>query len=198
MPFTVAILVTILGYTWLLEPRGVRVVVPAVIVVSLTVWNGLRSGVWGWSPKALLPATRAAAVFTVAAVLVVLGIGMALGTLHHQGASVRDLAVLIPWGTGQQWVLQTLVLREARGLISQKTSIIVAAALFAVVHAPNPLLMTVTFAGALGWCAIYTRHPNILPLGVSHAVATIALLYSLDASLTGHLRIGDAYLRVTR
>src|SRR5262245_40659824 len=180
MPFTVAILVTILGYTWLLEPRGVRVVVPAVIVVSLTVWNGLRSGVWGWSPKALLPATRAAAVFTVAAVLVVLGIGMALGTLHHQGASVRDLAVLIPWGTGQQWVLQTLVLREARGLISQKTSIIVAAALFAVVHAPNPLLMTVTFAGALGWCAIYTRHPNILPLGVSHAVATIALLYSFD------------------
>src|SRR5262249_51853475 len=106
--------------------------------------------------------------------------------------------VLIPWGTAQQWVLQTVVLREARGITSQKTSVLVAATLFAVVHAPNPLLMAMTFAGALGWCAIYTRYPNILPLGVSHALATIALLYSFDAHLTGHLRIGQAYLRVTR
>jgi membrane protease YdiL (CAAX protease family) len=198
MRFTVAILVTILGYTWFLEPRGVRVSVPAVIVVSITVLNGLRSGVWGLSPKAFLPASRAAALFTLAGVSVVLGVGLLLGTLHHQGASVRDLVLLIPWGTAQQWVLQTLVLREARGLTSRKSSIIVASVLFAVIHAPNPLLMTLTFAGALGWCAIYTRYPNILPLGVSHAVATIALLYSFDANLTGHLRIGHAYLRVMR
>jgi hypothetical protein len=198
MPFTVAILVTILGYTWFLEPHGVRVGVAAVIVVTITVLNGLRSGVWGLSPKALLPATRAAAFFTLAGVLVVLGIGRALGTLHHQGASLRELAVLIPWGTAQQWVLQTVVLREARRVTSRNKSIIVASALFAVVHAPNPLLMIMTFAGAFGWCAIYARHPNILPLGVSHAIATIALLYSFDANLTGHLRIGDAYLRVTR
>jgi hypothetical protein len=198
MPFTIALLVTILGYTWFLEPRGIRVLVPAVIIVSITLLNGLRSGVWGLSPKALLPAARAAALFTVAGVSVVLGIGLMLGTLHHQGASVRDLALLIPWGTGQQWALQTLVLREARGLTSRKKSIIVAAALFAVVHAPNPLLMTMTFVGALGWCAIYARFPNVVPLGVSHAVATIALLYSFDANLTGHLRIGQAYLRITR
>jgi len=198
MRFTMAILVTILGYTWLLEPRGVRVSVPAVIIVLITMLNGLRSGVWGLSPKALLPAARAAALFTTVAVSVVLGIGVMLGTIHHQGASLRELAFLIPWGTAQQWVLQTVVLREARSLASRKKSIIVASALFAVVHAPNPLLMTMTFAGALGWCAIYTRYPNILPLGVSHAVATIALLYSFDANLTGHLRIGQAYLRVTR
>lgn len=198
MRFTLAILVTILGYTWFLEPHGVHVSVPAVIVVAITVLNGLRSGVWGLSPKALLPAARAAALFTTAAVSVVLGIGVVLGTIHHQGASLRELAFLIPWGTAQQWVLQTVVLREVRGLTSRKKSVIVASALFAVVHAPNPLLMTMTFAGALGWCAIFARYPNILPLGVSHAIATIALLYAFDANLTGHLRIGQAYLRVTR
>lgn len=168
------------------------------MVVAITVLKGLRSGVWGLCPKALLPAVRSAALFTAAAVSVVLAVGLVLGTLHHQGAPLRDLAFLIPWGTAQQWVLQTLVLPEARDLTSRKRSIIVAAALFAVVHAPNPLLMTMTFAGALGWCAIYARHPNILPLGVSQAIATIALLYSFDANLTGHLRIGQAYLRVTR
>ena len=198
MPFTLAILATILGYTWVLEPRGVHVGVPAVIVVSITVLNGLRSGVWGLSPKALLPASRAAALFTVPAALVVLGAGMSLGTLHDQAASLRDVAVLISWGTAQQWVLQTVVLREARGLTSPRKSIVVAAALFAVVHAPNPLLLTMTFAGALGWCAIFARHPNILPLGVSHAIATLALLYAFDDNLTGHLRIGYAYLQLAR
>ena len=198
MPFTLAILATILGYTWVLEPRGVHVGVPAVIVVSITALNGLRSGVWGLSPKALLPASRAAALFTVAAGLVVLGAGMALGTLHDRGASLRDLAVLIPWGTAQQWVLQTVVLREARAPASPKKGIIVAAALFAIVHAPNPLLLMMTFAAALGWCAIFARHPNILPLGVSHAIVTLALLYAFDDNLTGHLRIGHAYLRFAR
>jgi len=198
MPFTLAVLATILGYTWVLEPRGVHVGVPAVIVISITVLNGLLFGVWGLSPKALLPASRAAALFTVAALLVILGAGMAVGTLHDRGASLRDLAVLVPWGTAQQWVLQTVVLREARGPTWPNKGIVVAAALFAVVHAPNPLLMIVTFAGALGWCAIFVRHPNILPLGVSHAIATLALLYAFDDNLTGHLRIGYAYLRLAR
>src|SRR5919201_180405 len=198
MPFTLAILATILGYTWVLEPRGRHVGVPAVIVFSITALNGLLSAEWGLTPKALLPALRAAALFTAAAVLVLLGAGMALGTLHDRGASLRDLAVLIPWGAAQQWVLQTVVLREARRLTSPKKGIVVAAALVAVVHAPNPLLMTMTFAGALGWCAIFARHPNILPLGVSHAIATLALLYAFDDKLTGHLRIGQAYLRLAR
>ena len=198
MRFTAAILVAILGYTWFFEARGVPVTVPAVLVLSITVLNGLRSGIWGLSPGGFFPASRAAALFTAVMVLIVLGIGMALGTLHDRGASLGDLAVLIPWGTAQQWVLQTVVLREVRELTSRRKSVIVAAALFAIVHAPNPLLMTMTFAGALGWCAIYLRYPNILPLGVSHAIATVALLYAFGDGLTGHLRIGLAYLRTTR
>jgi len=197
MPFTLAIFATILGYTWVLEPRGVPVAVPAVLVVSIALLNGWRSGEWGLSPRALLPAARAAVLFTAPAVLVVLGAGMAFGTLHDRG-SVRDLAVLIPWGAAQQWVLQTVVLREAQRLTSRKTSIVIASALFALVHAPNPFLMLTTFAGALGWCAIFARYANILPLGISHAIATLALLYAFDDGITGRLRIGDAYLRLTR
>ena len=58
--------------------------------------------------------------------------------------------------------------------------------------------MVATFGGALGWCAIFARHANILPLGVSHAMTTLALLYGFDDDLTGHLRIGQAYLRLAR
>jgi hypothetical protein len=53
-----------------------------------------------------------------------------------------------------------------------------------------------TFVGALGWCTIYDRHPNVLPLALSHAVATLAILYAFDEEVTGRLRIGLAYLEL--
>ena len=71
-----------------------------------------------------------------------------------------------------------------------------AAFLFAAVHLPNPFLTAMTFAGALAWCAIYDRHPNVVPLALSHAMVTLAILHAFDDSLTGHLRIGQAYLRL--
>jgi membrane protease YdiL (CAAX protease family) len=196
VPFTLTVLATILLYAWILEPQGVPVAVPGAIVVLVTAWNGLASGVWGLSVTALAPAARAAAVFTVLAVLVVLGAGVALGTLHDRGSLIRDLVALVPWGGAQQWVLQTVVLREVRRHAPPRISIGIAAALFALVHVPNPFLMLMTFAGALGWCGIFTRYPNILPLALSHAIGTLALLYAFDNDLSGRLRIGQAYLRL--
>ena len=37
-----------------------------------------------------------------------------------------------------------------------------------------------TFAGALAWCWIYDRCPNLLPLALSHALLTLAILYAFD------------------
>ena len=51
-----------------------------------------------------------------------------------------------------------------------------------------------TFAGALAWCWIYDRHPNLLPLSLSHALLTLAILRAFDPARTGHLRVGMAYL----
>lgn len=198
MPFTLAILGTILLHAWILEPRGVPVAVPASAVVVLAAWRGLRTRTWGLSPKALISASRAAVFFTVPAVLVVLAAGFARGTLHDPGSLVERLLVLVPWGAAQQWVLQTVVLSEARQRTSSPKNIVVAALLFALVHLPNPLLTLATFVGALGWCTIFSRYPNIVPLALSHAVATLALLAAFDDGVTGRLRIGLAYLMLDR
>ena len=104
------------------------------------------------------------------------------------------LGVLILWGGVQQWILQTVVLREVQRATGRRRGVIVAALLFAAVHLPNPLLSTVTLAGALGWCAIYDRYPNIVPLALSHACGALALLYAFDDTITGGLRIGHAFL----
>lgn len=196
MPFTITIFAAILLYTWVLEPRGVAVTAPAGVVLAATLLSSIRSGEWGLAPRALLPASRAAAIFTAAAVLAVLAAGVAMGTLHDRRDFLGNLAELIPWGGVQQWILQTVVLREARRRLPPRVAVIVASVLFGLVHMPNTFLMLMTCIGALGWCAIYTRFPNILPLAVSHALGTLALLYAFGDDITGRLRIGQAYLRL--
>ena len=196
MPFTLTILATLLLYTWVFEPQGAPVTVPAAVIVVTAVVNNIRSGEWGLSPGALLPASRATALFTLPAVLLILAAGVAIGTLHDRADFLGNLAELVPWGSAQQWLLQTVVLREVRRHLPPRASVVVAAVLFALVHMPNAFLMSMTFIGALGWCAIFSRYPNFLPLGLSHAVATLALLYAFDDDITGRLRIGPAYLRL--
>ena len=50
-------------------------------------------------------------------------------------------------------------------------------------------------AAALVWCWLYDRHPNIVPLALSHGLGTLALRYAFDEAMIGRLRIGAAYLR---
>ena len=192
-----SILTCILVYVWLVEPNVTRsaVLIPAAVVVILTTWHDLRYRDWGFSWSALAPGLWRALVVTFAALLLILGAGAALGTLHDRRDFLGSLLPLVPWGGAQQWVLQTVVLREAQRASSRAKGIVIAALLFGLVHIPNPLLAPVTAAAALVWCWLYDRYPNIVPLALSHALGTLALRYAFNEAITGRLRIGAAYLR---
>jgi membrane protease YdiL (CAAX protease family) len=197
--FTVAIVAIVLAYTWLLAPITPRstAYVAGGVVVALAIWRAVKTGEWGLRASALLSALWRAAAFTAAGALVLYIAGTGLGTWHDRGISAAELAVLFLWGLGQQFVLQTVILRDATALLTDKSfyiPCIAAALVFASLHLPNPFLSAVTFAGALAWCWIYSRYPNILPLALSHAVLTAAILYAFDDRITGRLRIGAGYL----
>lgn len=198
VPFTTAILASILAYVWLVEPALARGVVaaPVAIVVVLTVWHDLRNGDWGFSWPALLPGLWRALAVTVPAVLLILAAGAAVGTLHDRRDFLGSLAPLVVWGAAQQWVLQSVVLREAQRASSRSKGIVIAALLFGAVHLPNPFLAPVTAGAALIWCWLYDRHPNIIPLALSHGLGTLAIRYAFDEAMTGRLRIGASYLRL--
>jgi membrane protease YdiL (CAAX protease family) len=186
----------VLGYTWVVEPlaHGWVKLVPTVLVIALAGARALRTGEWGLRRSAFVPALRRAAALTLAAVLVIGLAGWLLGTWHDRRALLGNLAVLIPWGLGRQFALQTVLLREAQAVVSSRAAIWLAALVFSALHLPNPFLAPVTFVGALAWCWIYDRHPNVIPLALSHAVATLAMLYAFDDAITGRLRVGQAYL----
>jgi CAAX prenyl protease-like protein len=194
--FTVPILVIILGYTWVLAPVTPRVTahLATLAVLALAVGKAFRTGEWGLRRSALWPAVQRATALTLPALIAIGLVGLAADTWQHRDSRWQNLATFAVWAGGQQFALQTVLLRECQTVVSRRAGIVLAAAIFAVLHLPNPFLAPLTLLAALAWCWIYDRHPNWLPLALSHAFLTVAILYCLDPRLTGHLRVGRSYL----
>ena len=198
MTNTIAIVAAVLLQVWFLEERFPREIVflTAGLIIALTIRHDWQHREWGFAWRALVPGLIRALAVTLVLCAIIVAIGAAIGTLHDRRDFLGSLAPLIVWGGAQQWVLQTVVLREAQRATSRNTGIVIAALLFGAVHLPNPFLAPVTAAGALFWCRLYDRYPNIIPLALSHALGTLAVLYAFDDGITGRLRIGLGYLRL--
>ena len=196
MTFSAAILAIVLIYTWVIDPMapGWVTPIPAALVLGLAIWHARRHGDWGVRSAAFLPAFWQSAALTGAAAIAIYAAGRWLGTWHAPRGSWTDFWLLILWGLGQQFALHTVFLRDAQATVGRQAGIVLAAGLFAALHLPNPFLSAMTFVGALAWCWIYDRHPNLLPLGWSHALLTFAILSAFSEAMTGHLRVGAAYL----
>jgi Type II CAAX prenyl endopeptidase Rce1-like len=196
MWFTAVIVGVVLAYTWVIDaiaPEWVGIAA-GTLVIGLAVGRALKTGEWGLAPAAFLPALGWSAAITAAGALVMYAAGSRLRTLHDRPDAWGNLAVLIPWALGQQFALQTVLLRESQATVSKSAGVWLAALLFASLHLPNPYLSAATFIGALAWCRVYDRYPNLLPATLSHAILTLAILYAFDDRITGGLRVGSAYL----
>lgn len=195
---TPAVLALLLTQMWIAVPLlgSPRLTALAALaaVLALCAWSHRRQGSsWGFRAEALGPAARRAAMLTLPAVALILGAGMGLGSLHTPGHLAPRFAVLVLWALLQQFILQTVILREAKSALPRQAALLTAAGLFALVHLPNPLLTPVTFVAALGWCWVYDRYPHLLPIALSHAVASLALAAAFDPAVTGGMRVGYGY-----
>jgi hypothetical protein len=95
------------------------------------------------------------------------------------------------WGLLQQYVLQAFINRRAQLIVGKGAkSIVLVAAVFALLHLPNPWLMGATFLGGLIWAAVYQRAPNLYALALSHSFMTWALISTLPADALHSLRVG--------
>jgi membrane protease YdiL (CAAX protease family) len=196
MIFSVAIVATVLAYTWWLAPVTPRstAVVAGAIVLLLALVRAWRAREWGLAPGPFARSLLLTSIFTAAAAAVLVTAGSSRHRWHTPSLTAADAGLLLLWALGQQFALQITLLREAQAASSRTAGILIAAALFASLHVPNPFLTTVTFLAALVWCATYDRHPNLIPLTLSHALLTLIVLSALDDATTGRLRVGAAYV----
>ena len=196
MIFSVAIVATVLTYTWWLAPVTPRstAVVAGAIVVALALARAARAREWGIARGHFMRSLLLTSIFTMAAAALLVAFGASQHRWHTPPLSAGDAGFLLLWALGQQFALQITLLREAQAVTSRTAGVIVASILFAALHLPNPFLAGATLIAALAWCTIYDRHPNLVPLALSHALLTLVVLSALDDATTGRLRVGAAYL----
>ena len=198
MPYTAAIAAIILGYTWVAAPlvsvRGPWLALPVVLVIGLAIAHNRGTRDWGFKAKAFWPALAWSAMLTAIFGGILWWAGRQLGEPPRRDAPLLDFLYVVVWGGAQQFILQTVVFREAQG-VAGRVAVLIAAIIFAAFHLPNPFLVIVTFLGGLIWCGIYARYPNIVPLALSHATATVIILLSFNPSVTNSLRTGWRYFQ---
>ena len=95
------------------------------------------------------------------------------------------------WGCAQQYGLLAIFYRRAHTLFEHHwRASLVAAAIFAVAHLPNPFLSVLTFLAWFVACEVYRRAPNLLVIGIAHSALSFVVASVLPSSVTWGMRVG--------
>ncbi|MCG3177828.1 MAG: hypothetical protein BIFFINMI_00148 [Phycisphaerae bacterium] len=112
------------------------------------------------------------------------------------------VARYVPGLIAQQVALQCFVNNRlyylARGGERRRRGIATAgaAAIFALLHAPNGLLVAGTLGAGLFWCLHFRRHRNLAAVMASHVVIGIAAMALLGEGPLLHLRVGRPAMKM--
>ncbi len=140
---------------------------------------------------------RPVALATLAMAAGVVAVGLASGGFHW--ASAKRLAELcggyLLWGLVQQYLLQAFALRRLmQAGVPSVLAAGAAAGLFAMLHAPNWVLVAATGGAGFIWCLLFLRTPNLLTLGLAHAVLGVLLFHAWPQKWLLNLTIGPVYV----
>jgi membrane protease YdiL (CAAX protease family) len=150
----------------------------------------------GWRLDNFAEAARLLALPMLTFGLLLVGVGWYTSRLDfvrwQGGQSLFGVPALsLLWGPLQQYALQGFINRRAQMVWGRGwRSVLAVAAVFALLHMPNPWLTLATFAGGLLWAYVYQRAPNLLALGISHALMTWVLVSSAPPEALHNLRVG--------
>lgn len=198
-----AVFTSILISLWFVVPlfpenRGL-VIVPGLLALGLIFYSERVRGEGleelGLTFSNFSRAIRLLAAPTLLTALLLLGIGYWSATFRIDGSFWLKLVTLPLWGLVQQFVLQGFIHRRlcsvtGTGLLT----VVITAALFALVHLPNPALTALTFIGGLFWTSVYQRAPNLFALGLSHGIVSLLVMTTVPGWLIPSLAVGYKYL----
>ena len=122
--------------------------------------------------------------------------GFALRNLYGPGYNVplsRSWKYAI-WALEQEFILQSIFFVRLEQVIGSRRAVLWAAALFALVHIPSPLLTALSFPGGLLFCELFRRWRNLYPIGIIHAALGLTIAASFPDRWLHHMRVGIGYL----
>jgi membrane protease YdiL (CAAX protease family) len=208
-----SVFVSVMIISWVITPlqpwRRWVATLPALLALALMInsqrvrGESLREVGLGF--EHFFPALRLLAPPTLFACAGFAVIGYLIGSFHRTSHSLMTVVGTPMWALFQQYASQAFIYRRVRFLLLDdsltpegrrrrtRIAILLNAAIFAIVHAPNPSLMILTFAGGLMWSWVYERAPNLPAIALSHAAISLTLMTSLPPWLLPSMRVGYRY-----
>ena len=155
----------------------------------------------GLGLRGLLPSLWIAALAT-AIFLAAIALAEHLHTLHPLYGPlpvVVHIAGYALWALMQQFILQVYVLlRLLRLGMKRNSAVALAAALFAIAHIPNPVLVALTLAWGAISCLLFLRYRNLYALALAHGILGMCLAVTVPNPINHHMRVGLGYLEYHR
>jgi membrane protease YdiL (CAAX protease family) len=172
--------------------------VPILLALGLMAFSHRERGETlseiGFRTDNFLASCRLLLLPTTAAILVIVAIGWFMSHAIFAGHFRARYISLPLWALFQQYALNGFINRRAQLVLGKgPKSIALVAVIFALLHLPNPLLVTLTFIGGLIWAAAYQRRPNLFALALSHTVVSMTLALTISPNLINSLRVGFKY-----
>jgi hypothetical protein len=142
----------------------------------------------------LLRGLKSLAIPLALFVLLVLFVGFEFGALKFGKKFFSMLLVVPAWALLQQYMLLAFVGRRLRLILGGGLpSILATAALFSLLHLPNPVLTVACGAGGYLWAREYQHEPNLFSNALTHAVASAFLANSLPGWMLKNMVVGYNY-----
>ena len=151
----------------------------------------------GWRADNLWPATRQGAVIFAIFIFGVCLAGLFLGAFHrlplHQ-TEIRRFLSYSAFCLLQQVALNSyLANRLLYAFEEPRITAVVAGAIFAAVHWPNPVLVPLTFIGGMAMSWLFIRERNIIPLTIGQAILGTLVWWAFPVAWHHGMRVGPGY-----
>jgi hypothetical protein len=181
---TLAVAGTALLHPVFVEVLGLRVLYIIAIVLAWSVYVAVRVRkhpeflvAWGFCRRGLGKTMIAISIIFLVGAAVCAGIGAWRGSMAVS-FHMLILSLLYPlWGTGQQFLVQALAVRNLAGFMPAWLVTLLAGILFGAVHLPSLELAAATLVMGLLFTPVYLRWRNLWPLGVCHGWLGILFYY---------------------
>jgi hypothetical protein len=114
---------------------------------------------------------------------------------HFPGLFLERFWAYALWSFLQEFLLLNFFLLRLLRLLPNKTvAMLVASALFALVHLPNPVLTPLTLIWGYAACLIFFHYRNIYIPALSHAILGICIAVTIPGHIDHNMRVGLGYL----
>ena len=190
-------------YIWRWQAAHPRswAIFPVWLIVSILVHRDPPKTL-GWRADNLWPATRQGLIMFAAFVAAVCMAGLFLGALHHLPEHLIDRRRFLGYFSfcllQQVAVNSYLMNRLLYSVENPIISALLASAIFAALHWPNPVLVPVTLIGGFGMCLLFARQRNILPLTLGQAILGGLVWWAFPVAWHHAMRVGPGYYSFAR